>query len=72
MTGVLDVASGVRHGRGLTAADRMAEALRRTRPRTDGPEMRQWSDDVVTVARTFAALAPLFDRGDFLTRRGGL
>lgn len=56
----------------MTAADRMAEALRRTRPRTDGPEMRQWSDDVVTVARTFAALAPLFDRGDFLTRRGGL
>lgn len=55
-----------------TLADRVAEALRRTRPREDGPEMRQWADDVVAVAAALAEGDPMFDYGRFYSEAGGL
>jgi predicted transcriptional regulator len=57
---------------GRTLADRIAAALRRTRPEGDGPALAQWSEDVVAVAAGLAEADPGFDYGRFYSEAGGL
>lgn len=51
---------------------RVADALRGSRPESEGPAMEQWGTDVVAVADAFAGLDLGFDRGLFFTACGGL
>lgn len=53
-------------------AERIAEALRGTRPESEGPEFRQWSEDLVAVAAALAEADPTFNHGRFYSEAGGL
>lgn len=53
-------------------ADRIAEALQRTRPEGDGPALEMWAEIAVAVAAALAGLDPAFDYGAFFTACGGL
>lgn len=69
----LDVPPGSRHPRGVQAlADRIAEALQRTRPKGNGPALEMWAEIAVAVAAALAALDPAFDFGRFYSEAGGL
>ena len=53
-------------------AERIAEALRRTRPEGDGPTLELWSQIAVAIAAALAQVDPGFDFGTFYTMCGGL
>lgn len=53
-------------------ADRIAEALQRTRPEGNGPALEMWAEIAVAVAAALAGLDPAFDYGAFFTACGGL
>jgi hypothetical protein len=53
-------------------AERIAEALRGTRPDGENTALELWADLVVAVAAALAQVDPGFDFGAFFTACGGL